>query len=233
MDRLRRGKSRREQNRQAPKAGTATHAGRTPGPTAAHTSAGKTPPMDQLRQVKSRREQEPSSTEGRNNKRGPHARSRRRTQVIFIVMPPKQVKRKLDVEAVMGRLDAMDQVLALMQPALMSLAQNKAEGNQLGGETPVVEVDSAADQVGRPRRAGVPPKSAFPPVPKRAKKVTPNPGGKSQPKRGHLLRGYGTSTWDRQTHNQKSPSLEQCQAQPWRVPIRSASGNLEGTWLAA
>ncbi|KAJ1143709.1 hypothetical protein NDU88_010014 [Pleurodeles waltl] len=40
----------------------------------------------------------------------------------------------------------MDRVLTLMQPALMSLAQKEADGNQLGGETPVVEVDSAPDQ---------------------------------------------------------------------------------------
>ncbi|KAJ1197583.1 hypothetical protein NDU88_001440 [Pleurodeles waltl] len=78
----------------------------------------------------------------------------------------------------------MDRVLALMQPALMSLAQKGAEGNPVGGETTELEVDSAPDQGGRPKRAGVPPKSAFPPVPKRARKVAPKlGGGKSAPKR--------------------------------------------------
>ncbi|KAJ1139522.1 hypothetical protein NDU88_005893 [Pleurodeles waltl] len=76
----------------------------------------------------------------------------------------------------------MERVLALIQPALMSLAQKEAEGSQLGGKTPVVGVDSAADQGRLPRRAGVPPKSAFPPVPKRAKKVTPKLGGGVSPK---------------------------------------------------
>ncbi|KAJ1205791.1 hypothetical protein NDU88_001217 [Pleurodeles waltl] len=71
----------------------------------------------------------------------------------------------------------MDRVLALMQPALMSLAQKEADGNQLGGETLVIEVDSAPVQGGRPRRAGVPPKSAFPPVPKRAKEGGTQTGG--------------------------------------------------------
>ncbi|KAJ1098990.1 hypothetical protein NDU88_004095 [Pleurodeles waltl] len=45
----------------------------------------------------------------------------------------------------------MDRVLALMQPALMLLVQRGAEGNQLGGETPISEVDSAPDQGGRSR----------------------------------------------------------------------------------
>ncbi|KAJ1153359.1 hypothetical protein NDU88_006120 [Pleurodeles waltl] len=78
-------------------------------------------------------------------------------------MPPKQVKRKLDVEAVVKPIHAMDPVLALMQPALMSPAQKEAEGNQLGGETPVLEVDSAPDQGGRPRLAGGPSKISIPP----------------------------------------------------------------------
>ncbi|KAJ1190243.1 hypothetical protein NDU88_006981 [Pleurodeles waltl] len=78
----------------------------------------------------------------------------------------------------------MDRVLALIQPALVSLAQKEDEGNQLGGETPVVGGDSAADQGRRPRRVRVPPKSAFLPVHKRAKKVTPKlGGGKSAQKR--------------------------------------------------
>ncbi|KAJ1173252.1 hypothetical protein NDU88_005090 [Pleurodeles waltl] len=71
----------------------------------------------------------------------------------------------------------MDQVLALIQLTLISLAQKEAEDSQQGGDTPVVGEDSQADQCERPRRAGVPPKSAFPLVPKGAKKVTPKLAG--------------------------------------------------------
>ncbi|KAJ1163867.1 hypothetical protein NDU88_004319 [Pleurodeles waltl] len=126
----------------------------------------------------------------------------------------------------------MDRVLSLMQPALMSLAQKGAEGNPVGGETPELEVDSAPDQGGRPRRAGVPPKSAFPRFLRGLGKWHPNCGGKSQLPRGHSLRGHGIPTWDRQTRNQRLPSREQWQVQPWVERFRSASVNLEGTWIS-
>ncbi|KAJ1188687.1 hypothetical protein NDU88_005446 [Pleurodeles waltl] len=104
-----------------------------------------------------------------------------------------------------------------MQPALMSLAQKEADGNQLGGETPVVEVDSAPDHGGRPRRARVPPKSPFPPVPKRAKKVAPKLGGeKSAPKRT-----LSEGTWD--------PNMGQGDTQPEVAIMGAVSGTtLEG-----
>ncbi|KAJ1144392.1 hypothetical protein NDU88_010691 [Pleurodeles waltl] len=101
-------------------------------------------------------------------------------------MPPKQVKRKLNAEAVMGRLDAMDWVLALIQPALISLAQKEADGSQQCDQTPVVVEDPPPDREERLGRAGVPPRLAFPLVPKRARKVTARVGGEKTATKGTL-----------------------------------------------
>ncbi|KAJ1206898.1 hypothetical protein NDU88_002291 [Pleurodeles waltl] len=106
----------------------------------------------------------------------------------------------------------MDRVLALMQPALMSLAQKGAEGNPVGGETPELEIDSAPDQGGRPRRAGVPPKSAFPPVPKRARKVAPKLGGKKSAPKRTLTEGT------------RDPNMGQADTQPEVAITRAVAG---------
>ncbi|KAJ1131368.1 hypothetical protein NDU88_009705 [Pleurodeles waltl] len=110
----------------------------------------------------------------------------------------------------------MDRVLALMQPALMSLAQKGAEGNPVGGETPELEVVSVPDQDGHPRRAGVPPKSAFPPVPKRARKVAPKLGGKKSAPKRTLTEGT------------RDPNMGQADMQPEVVITGAVAGTTLG-----
>ncbi|KAJ1084497.1 hypothetical protein NDU88_004644 [Pleurodeles waltl] len=96
----------------------------------------------------------------------------------------------------------MDRVLALMQPALISLTQKGAEGNPVGGETPKLEVDSAPDQGGCPRRAGSLQNQHSPRFLRGLGKWHPNWGGKSQLTKRTLTEGT------------RDPNMGQADTQP-------------------